>query len=174
MLTFVDGATVDFDLPFKSVERIARVALVWDQPITLGLNALEFGALPGSDAHVRAENPRSFRDVRRSGGGFLHSFRSVDGLGQNAEVYTYWTRAGGNLGIVSMMVDFASRYRDRVDGTCGTGQLAAPQYLVLRSEAGVPERPILRRLASLDCSEIGRETGDKRLISEGVADLLIR
>lgn len=174
LLTFDDGSTVDFDLPFKSVDRIARVALVWDQPVVLGLNALEFGTAPGSPAHVSAANPRSFRDIRRQGGGFLHSFRSRDGVGQNVEVYSYWKRAGADSGVVSMMVDFTSRYRDRLEGTCGDGLLSAPQYLVLRSEVGVLERPIMRQLAAMPCSETDREKDDKRLISEGVADLLIR
>ncbi|MFK7944543.1 MAG: hypothetical protein AB8B85_16740 [Paracoccaceae bacterium] len=174
VLQFVDGVRVDFDLPFKSVDRVARVALVWDLPVDLELNALEFGADPGSNDHVRPENRRSFSEVRRQGGGFLHSFRSAEGVGQNVDVYSHWRRAGGPNGIVRMMIDFASRNRDQLPETCGNGSLAEPQFLVMRSDGGQLERPILRRLASLDCSEISREYGDNGLISDGIADLLIR
>ncbi|MEM1300894.1 MAG: hypothetical protein AAGH68_16615, partial [Pseudomonadota bacterium] len=174
LLTFADGHKIDFDLPFKGVNRVARVALVWDMPVNLELNALEFGAPTGTDRHVRPDNRRTFRDVRRTGGGFLHSFRSAGGLGQNTDVYSYYKRAGGAQGVVQMMIDFASRNREQLDGTCGDGALAAPQFLVIRSDSGQVERPILRRLAALDCSEVALETGDKRLISEGIADLLIQ
>ena len=174
LLRFTDGVEIDFDLPFKGMNRVSRVAMVWDMPVNLELNALEFGASPGTDQHVRPENPRTFRDVRRRGGGFLHSFRSTGGAGQNVDIYSHYKRAGGAQGVVRMMIDFASRNRERLDGTCGDGALAAPQFLVIRSDSGQVERPILRRLASLDCSEVARETGDKRLISEGIADLLIQ
>lgn len=174
VLSFVDGTQVDFDIPFKSVDRVSRVALVWDLPVNLELNALEFGALPGSDQHVRPENRRSFQEVRRRGGGFLYSFRSVGGMGQNVDIYSHWKRAGGPNGIVRMMIDFASRNREQLPGTCGEGAFAAPQFLVIRSNGGQLERPILRRLASLDCSEISREYGDNRLISDGIGDLLIQ
>lgn len=174
LLTFVDGQKIDFDLPFKGVNRVARVGLVWDVPVNLELNALEFGALLGTDRHVRPDNRRTFRDVRRTGGGFLHSFRSAGGVGQNTDVYSFYKRAGGTQGVVRMMIDFASRNREQLEGTCGDGALAAPQFLVIRSDGGQVERPILRRLAALDCSEVALETGDKRLISEGIADLLIQ
>lgn len=173
LLRFVDGETIDFDLPFKGVHRITRVALVWDQPISLELNALEFGAAIGSENHVRPDNPRSFAEIRRSGGGFLQSFRAQGGVGLNAEIYTYFSRRGGTSGIVKMMIDFASRSRDGMEGTCGAGPLAAPEFLVLRSEAGRPERPILRKLAPLDCSSVAEGKSDKHLISSAVADLIV-
>ena len=173
LMIFRNGEKIDFDLPFKGINRVSRVALVWDLPITLELNALEFGAGLDSEGHVRPANPRSFDDVRREGGGFLSSYRSAYGKGQNIEIYTHWARRSGDSGIVKMMVDFASRNRDRLQGTCGTGPYAAPQFLIMRSIRGRVERPILRRLAALDCSRITQETGDKRLISGAVDDLVI-
>lgn len=173
LLRFSDGRTVDFDLPFKGIDRVSRVALIWDLPVTLELNALEFGAVPGSDLHVRPDNPRSFRDVRRTGGGFLTSYRAAFGVGQNAEIYSFYRKRGAPSGVVRMMIDFASRNRERLAGTCGDGDYAAPQFLVLRSESGRIERPVLRRLAPLDCSQVTEEVGDKRLISSGVSDLII-
>ena len=173
LLVFHNGQSVDFDLPFKGMNKVSRVALVWDLPVTLELNALEFGAPTGASGHVSPQNPRSFAEVRREGGGFLTSYRSAYGTGQNAEIYTHYRRRGGESGIVKMLIDFASRNRDRLEGTCGSGNYAAPQFMVVRSDRGRLERPVIRKLAALDCSRITEEIGDKRLISSAVADLII-
>lgn len=174
LLTFVDGTQVDFDLPFRSIARIQRVALVWDQPVSLELNALEFGAGLRSAGHVYREHPRSFSQVRRAGGGFLNRFRSAGGVGQNVEVYTFWNRAGSSSGVVRLLIDFASRSRDRLEGTCDSGPLASPQYLVMRSDGGQMTGPISRRLVAVSCLEVGGDMGDERLISDGIDDLIIR
>ncbi|MEM7060045.1 MAG: hypothetical protein AAF557_20885 [Pseudomonadota bacterium] len=173
LLIFDNGEKVDFDLPFKGIARISRVALVWDMPINLELNALEFGANTGDEAHVWSGNPRSFKDVRKNGGGYLTAFRGNAGVGQNVQIYTHYSRNGAQSGIVQLMIDFASRNRDLLDGTCGTGQYAAPQFLIMRSEKGRKDRPVLRKLAPLACSDVPAEKGDKRLISGAVADLVI-
>ena len=173
IVRFADDEQVHFDLPFRGVDKIERVAVVWDQPVALELHALEFGAAPGGADHVNPQNPRDFSDVRRSGGGFLHSFRSYAGVGQNAQIYTHWKRRGAKSGIVKLMIDFASRNRDRLDGTCGDGPYAAPGFVVLRSTAGRLGRPTIRRLAALPCSRVSEEIGDSRLISGAIEDLVI-
>jgi hypothetical protein len=45
--------------------------------------------------------------------------------------------------------------------------------MVLRSEAGRPGRPVIRRLAPEDCPAIAGRGRDKRLISGAVDDLVI-
>lgn len=173
LLSFVNGEKIDFDLPFKGMNRVSRVAVVWDMPIELELNAIEFdGAIDGPD-HVHPENPRGFADVRRSGGGFLDTYRGYAGVGQNAQIYTFWHRKGGRLGVVELMIDFASRNRDHLEGTCGDGIYSAPNFLILRSEDGRVERPVIRKLAAIDCSSVVQETGGKQLISGAVSDLVV-
>ncbi|MEL7000205.1 MAG: hypothetical protein AAFP68_18270, partial [Pseudomonadota bacterium] len=76
LISFDNGEVIDFDLPFKGVDRVSRVALVWELPVNLELNAIEFGSPLLGDDHVRPDNPRSFQDDRRRGGGFLHTYRS--------------------------------------------------------------------------------------------------
>jgi hypothetical protein len=173
IVRFAGGETISFDLPFKGIDKVERIAVVWDLPIALELHALEFGAKPGDSDHVSPKNPRDFGDVRRSGGGFLNAYRSYAGVGQNAQVYTHWKRRGGTSGIVKLMIDFASRNRDRLEGTCGDGVYAAPGFVVLRSTAGRLERPIIRRLAAIDCSRVSGEIGDKRLIPGAIDDLVV-
>jgi len=173
LLIFDNGEKIDFDLPFRGIDRVQRVALIWDDPIALELNALEFGAAPGTDGHVSTRNRKSFQDVRRTGGGYLASYQPRDGVGQNVQVYTFWQRRGGATGVVEMKIDFASRDRERLEGTCGDGPYAAPRFLVLRSEHGRLERPVIRQLMRLPCSKVHTEDGDNRLISDAVSDLVV-
>lgn len=173
IVRFSDDAVLDFDIPFPDVNRVERVAVVWDLPVALELHALEFGAQTGDPNHVYPGNRRTFGDVRRRGGGFLHGYRAYAGVGQNAQIYTHWKRGGAPSGIIKLMVDFASRNRDRLEGTCGDGIYAAPGFVVLRASAGRIERPVTRRLAALPCSRILEEVGDKRLISGAIDDLVI-
>ncbi|HUF57227.1 MAG TPA: hypothetical protein VMM55_11780, partial [Thermohalobaculum sp.] len=169
-LTFEDGETMPMTLPFEEIQRVERVALVWDMPVGLELHALEFGADRDSDAHVGPEDERSFNDVRRSGGGFLQAFAPADGAGQHARVYTYYLRAGGPSGVVRMMVDFASR-RAGADGTCGDGPLASPGFTVLRTSRGMEERPIRSRLAAAGCGGDAEAAGE--MIGNAVGNLVI-
>ena len=173
VVRFADETKLDFDLPFPDVGRIERVAVIWDVPVALELHALEFGADTGDKNHVHPGNQRKFKDVRRKGGGFLLSYRSHAGVGQNAQIYTHWRRGGAQSGIVKLMIDFASRNRDRLEGSCGEGLYAAPGFVILRSSAGRLERPVARRLAALPCSLVSQEVGDKRLISGAIDDLVV-
>ena len=173
LVRFVDGEVLDFDIPFTEINRIDRVAVIWELPVALELHALEFGARTGEDDHVHPGNRRDFRSVRRKGGGFLNAYRSYAGVGQNAQIYTIWKRGRTRDGVVKLMIDYASRNRDRLEGTCGTGSYAAPGFIVVRSSSGQLERPIIRRLAAISCSSVAQEIGDKRLISSAIDDLVI-
>ena len=173
LLTFNDGTALDFELPFKGVDRVSRVALAWDAPVELELNALEYGAAPGTPGHVRPGLARSFEEVRRSGGGYLTVWHPVGGLGQSLQVYSWYHRSGESAGVVKLLLDFVSRDRDRLAATCGDGPAAAPQFIVLRSEGGRPERPVIRQLAPLECGRVAAQGRDNRLISGAVDDLVI-
>jgi hypothetical protein len=173
-LRFIDDAAVSFNIPFSDTERMDRVVLAWEMPVTLELHAFEFGALPRSAGHVRPDQPRSYGDVRRRGGGYLLEYQPVDGVGQSVSVYTHWRRNGGRSGVVKLKVDFASRDgRERPD-TCSGGALAEPDFTVLRSVAGKLERPRRRRLASLDCTAIsGIASSADRYIGDAVDDMIV-
>ena len=172
-LVFDTGEKIDFDIPFKGANRVSRVALVWDYPVKLELNALEFGAPIGSANHISLNNPKSFRDVRRKGGGYLLTYPARGAYGQNVQVYSYWHKRGGAFGAVRLLIDYASRNRDQLAGTCGDGAYAAPRFKVMLSSDGRRARPVMRQLAALPCSQVALETGDNRLISGAVPDLVI-
>ena len=61
----------------------------------------------------------------------------------------------------------------RLDGTCGTGTYEAPGFFVLRASSGRLTKSATRQLASLSCSRVSEEIGDKRLISGAIRDLVV-
>ena len=177
VMRFADHASMAFEISFADTERMARVALAWEMPLDLDLHAFEFGALARSDGHVRPDQPRSYGDVRRRGGGYLLEYRPVGGVGQSISVYTYWHRYGGRSGVVRLGLDFASRDGRQRSDTCGAGTLAEPDFTVLRSVAGKLERPRHRRLASLDCAAVAAVaavagTAD-RFIGDAIDDMIV-
>ncbi|MEM6489263.1 MAG: hypothetical protein AAF677_13525 [Pseudomonadota bacterium] len=169
-LAFDDGEVVSFDAPFQGVDRIERVAVAYDDPVSLNLHALEFGAEVGGDAHVHPGNPRDFRAVRRRGGGYLTTMKPVEGVGQTLQVYTHFVRRGGTTGVVRMYLDFASRDVDRLPAACGTGAFARPAFEVLRASRGREERPNPGRLAPVACDDVGNAD---TLIGAAVRDIII-
>lgn len=172
-IRFPDNTKLRLDLPFRGIDKIDRIAIVWDMPIAMELHALEFGAEIGDPNHVSPANPRSFRDVRRTGGGFLREYQTYRGVGQNAQIYTYWHRRGAQSGVVSLRVDYSSRSRERRKEACGSGKYASPDYMVLRSAAGRLDRSTMGRLAALDCAGVPAADSGTRLISGAVKDLVV-
>lgn len=172
LITFDDGEKLDFDLPFRGIDRVTRVAMVWEAPVALGLNALEFGAAPGSAGHVHAGNPRDFAQARRSHGGFLTRFHPVAGIGQNVQIYTFWHQRGSGPGVVKLLIDYAQQPEDVVSAACNGADIQ-PEVTILRSETGAALRPVLRKLPSLECSYLTRENGDNRLIFDAVDDVVV-
>lgn len=160
-----------FDLAFEGTENMERVGVVWDAPVQLDLHAFEFGADIGSAGHVRPDRPGSFELVQWKGGGYLSTWRSVQGRGQNVSVYTYWRRPGGRSGIVDLSLDFASRQAEGAPETCGGGALAQPDFKVIRMLGGRSQRPERRRIAALDCTAVA---GSDRFIRDALDDIVVR
>ena len=170
-LHFDDGAGIAFNIPFIDTQKMDRVALVWDLPVKLELNAFEFGAVPGSPGHIRANNPRAHRDVRRHGGGYLLGYQPVYGIGDSVEVYTYWHRNGGKAGVVRLKLGVDSREGVAGSPICGDDARARSDFTILRSIAGRVERPQFRRLAPIDCTTVADMAN--RYISDAVDDLIV-
>jgi hypothetical protein len=170
-LRFADGKGHKFNIPFSDTDRMDRVVLTWDMPVTLNLHAFEFGARGDSDSHVRPDHPRSFAEVRRHGGGYLLEYDPVRSKGQRIEAYTFWRRHAGPSGVVKLKLDYADRDDGASPDTCGTGAHAAPGFTVLRSMAGVLQRPRHRSLAPLDCTAVAAM--EDRYIGDAVADLIV-
>ncbi|MEM7506401.1 MAG: hypothetical protein AAF415_06625 [Pseudomonadota bacterium] len=156
-LHFADGEVMPFDLPFSGSDKVSRVAMSWDLPIELNLHALEFGAQAFQDGDVNAQNPRSFSDIRRRGGGYMSSYTPLEGRGEFVQIYTHFLKRRGKSGVVELLVDYASRDRDRAENTCGDGNLAKPEISILKTEQGRVGRLTVQRLAALGCADIPAE-----------------
>jgi hypothetical protein len=85
-VSFADEASASEAITVRGVDRSARVGIAWEGDINFDLHASEFGARDGSEGHVWEGAPRSYRDARRNGGGFL-TMLGTPGLHQ-AEIYT--------------------------------------------------------------------------------------
>ena len=172
-ITFAGGDRITFDLPFKGALLVSRIAVVWDPPVDLDLHALEYGGKLGSEDHVFARRPRQFSDVRKSGGGYLKLYNSYNGVGQSAEIYTFFSRRSPPTGIVRLALDFASLRRSENAPFCGEGRLSDPPFMVLRSDRGQVQRPVIRRLASTPCADVQPVLTEETLQFDAVQDLLI-
>ncbi|HUF87968.1 MAG TPA: hypothetical protein VMM59_11355 [Thermohalobaculum sp.] len=179
----------EFTIPFREIERIDRVAVVWETPDAAeapgapALHAFEFGARPGTPGHVSPAEPRSFETVRRTGGGWLAAYEPAHGKGRRIEVYSFWRRFGGPSGVVRLGLDPAAGA-----GDCAGAAAGAADYRVLRMTGGRLERPRLGRIAPRDCTVLagaggpegardpGRSAGRSsgRFIDAAVDDLVVR
>ena len=171
VLWFRDGREIAFDLPFIGMRNLTRVALAWDAPVVLDLHAFEFGADAGGEGHVHPGNRRSFDDIRRRGGGFLTTYSSISGIGQNMQVYSFWQRRSNRAGVVDLAIDYATRSHERRPDTCGGGPYAAPAFVVVRSHGGEMGRVLNRRLSAMECGQLA---GRRVLIEAAVDDVIIR
>ncbi|MEM8792973.1 MAG: hypothetical protein AAGE80_15240 [Pseudomonadota bacterium] len=153
-MRFPDGEAVEFDLQFSGMNRVMRAALTWDMPVTLALHAIEFGGRPNTADDANPGNPRSYGDVRRSGGGFVTTFEPVGGVGEHVQFYTHFIRSNGRAGVVDLMIDFISRDREQVAETCGAGSLARPSFKLFKSDRGVVDRPLAASLGSVACENV--------------------
>jgi hypothetical protein len=98
------------------------------------------------------------------------TYEPMGGTGQHIDLYSYWRRPGSTTGVIKLKVDFASRTGGGGSATCGTGDLAQPEFRVLRMRAGRIARPEMRRLAPLNCTAVAQAD---RLIGGAVDDILV-
>lgn len=121
-----------------------HVALVWDGPQMLGLNAFEFGAARNEMGHVWWGAPKSPVRASRGSGGFLTRFVS-DG-GPSVEIYTLPAAHSALTGVVRLVVEA------RVTGkTCG--QVARARAIQPTAFRRISESDV--EVALPDCDRIG-------------------
>lgn len=150
---FADGgrAVTPLDFDDRAVDLALRVAVTWTTPVDLDLHVFEYAAGFGADGHVWQQNPRTFRDVRRAGGGFLSSFPALSAGGQSIEVYTFWANSRARPGFARIALDHASRGDTPAGDFCGSGALAAPDYQMVRAVSGSVTSRTQGRFAPAAC-----------------------
>ncbi|WP_177174508.1 hypothetical protein [Oceanicella actignis] len=133
--------------------RVLRVALVWDAPVDLNLHAFEFGASVGAPGHVWERAPGDARAYRRGRGGLTQSFPSLEGQGDNIEVYSFNPGRRSPQGVIRMAVEFASRGRLAQPPYCGLTPEASPVFRTVRLENGRVEERSNQSIVAASCGE---------------------
>ncbi|QHQ36924.1 hypothetical protein [Algicella marina] len=106
-VSFADGAEEEGAISVTNLSKVTRVAVTWDADINFDLHALEFGAQEASEGHVWAEQPKNYREARRSGGGYLLALGPETGPGLRAEVYTLFETSRTQGGLVDLSLKLA-------------------------------------------------------------------
>lgn len=168
-LTLADGSKHEFELKFFGLSQIDRMAVAWDATMAFKLNALEFGAERGTAGHLDpVGNPRSYDDVRRSGGGFLMTYEPVQGIGQNLQFYTHVAKPGGKAGVVRLVLDHE---RTGLSNRIACGTTSPSKILVLVSSKGELAQSARHTPAALGCAPSGL---DRIKLGDVVGNVVIR
>lgn len=99
----LDGHPMSAALVMPDADANRHVALVWDGPQALRINAYEFGASKADMGHVWAGSPKSTARALRGAGGFLTLLG--DGDGPMAEIYSFPADGAGTPGVVRLDVE---------------------------------------------------------------------
>ncbi|MCV6591698.1 MAG: hypothetical protein OIF48_02005 [Silicimonas sp.] len=132
----------DIDLP-QALD-FQHVALIWEGPQMLGLNAFEFGAARNEMGHVWSGAPKTPVRASRGSGGFLTRFLSD--TGPSVEIYTLPAAHSALSGVVRLVVEA------RVTGdTCG--KLARARAIQPTAFRRISETDV--EVALPDCDRVG-------------------
>lgn len=107
-VTFDDGRTSHDAVEVADAGLYDRVAIQWQGPAVLGLNAYEFGADFGSDGHIHPANAAAPGDAAQ---GFLISLGDESG---HAQIYSFPTGLSARAGEVVLELEVAV-----TDASCG-------------------------------------------------------
>lgn len=121
-----------------------HVALIWEGPQMLGLNAFEFGAARNEMGHVWWGAPKSPVRASRGSGGFMTRF--VSDTGPSVEIYTLPATHGALNGVVRLVVE--ARVTGKTCGRIATARAIQPTAFRRISESDV-------QVALPDCDRIG-------------------
>lgn len=123
-VAFDDGRTSRDAVEVADASLYDRVAIQWQGPAVLGLNAYEFGADFGSDNHIHAANPAAPGDASR---GFLISLGEETSL---AQVYSFPSGLSARAGAVALELEVAV-----TDESCGQPLHVETMEILARAEA---------------------------------------
>jgi hypothetical protein len=143
-LVFADGSFEDIAPVTLDLDKVSKVAIVWDSAVNLDLHALQNVGIFGSADHIwagaasSAETANGIVQSTGFGSGFMSTKDDGKSEGQKVEVFTYIHAPDQKSGAVSMMLDFASRGDRPAGETCVGGDKAAvPFEAVVLTKTGV-------------------------------------
>lgn len=161
---FKDGARNPVAAKTDDLDKVSKLAVMWQAPVNLDLHAFEYTARLGAKGHVWAGQPGSAETAQTQaaadarGRGFLSSQSDASSPGDKVEVYTFWHVPGQDGGAVTLAVDYETRGATPKAETCGNGKLARVDMRVWRLVRGAGPEGEERMLASVPCgSELPAE-----------------
>ena len=127
---FDDGTTRQIAVTARDLDRVSKVALIWQAPVNLDLHAFEYGAQPGESGHRWNRAASTLEAARHAatrvgrGSGFISTAADGRTRGDQVEVYTFVHADGQSRGIVSFALDHAMDGAGLSQASCGDGALA--------------------------------------------------
>ena len=156
-LRFAGGVKASVPVKASDLDRVSKVAVIWQRPVNLDLHAFEYAALAGSRGHVWAgaagtsDAAASAIASERKGRGFLSTASDGAGAADRVEVYTFLHAEAQAAGAVGLALDHATRGDDPGESTCGKGELAEVPYTVVVLARGAGPRRESGLIAAAPC-----------------------
>ena len=150
-VAFKDGAVYDAVPSALDLDKVAKIAVVWNSAVDIDLHAYEEQGAAGGGRHIWASAPGSAIDAikliraEQLGAGYMSSVADAHGTGGHVEVYTFvyplTVAAAASSGHVKFAVDYSTRGSRPAGSSCGDGALAGLDYQLLVSvRGGKPKR----------------------------------
>jgi hypothetical protein len=176
---FADGSRLSRKPTALDLDKVTKLAVIWNAPVNLDLHAFEYAAAPGSQGDVWEGSPSSEADMAKRlaldkrGHGFITTSSTGKENGTKLEVYTFWHQPGQKSGVINMALDYESRAKGPRDPeTCGTGLYSDVEYEAVLLERNGAAKRFFAKFASLDCSIQLR--GSDRYNHKTVPEIFVR
>ncbi len=158
-IAFKDGSVYEATLVADDIDKVAKIAVVWNQTIDLDLHAFEDGAPFNDPRHLWNSRPGSYAAALQAiassgrGHGFLSSIADSRGSGSRFEVYTYLYPPQRNTGFVKFSVDYQTRGARPFGASCGDGAAAKPGFQVIYTIRGGQAVREFSEFAAVPCGQ---------------------
>lgn len=133
---FADGKSTTVPVSAKDLDRVTKIALVWQAPVNLDLHIFEYASKPDQKGHVWAKAPsdaaaaQEFVSSDHRGHGFISTTADGSAVRRKVEVYTLLHHNEQQSGLITMAVDFETRGETPSAATCRDGALAEVPFQI--------------------------------------------
>ncbi len=176
--SFADGRSETVVPSGLDIDNVTKVAVFWRGPVDLELHAFEYAAHEGEAGHVWSGAAQSSDETIKRiaadgrGHGFVTNVGASGSIGGRMQVYTFLHAPGGEPGVITMRLDYASRGAIATGDACGSGRLGSVDFDVLVRERGTAERLESNVIPAASCGEILARP--VRLLAGAVPDIRVR
>jgi hypothetical protein len=133
-VTFSDNTRRIVTPKAVDLDRLIKVALIWEAPVELNLHVFEYATAAGTPGNISAMTPSSYAEAKALSvaDGRAHGFMStMDGKaasGTHVQVYTLLRNATQTNGAIAMALDYTTR-GDKPSGQyCGNARYGSVEY----------------------------------------------